>query len=264
MNKLVYLCVALGMISLVLTFFAVRVPVTTWWWDTTRTLPEVVIFVSQDAGLGTRVAYYYFDAGDQQKEYDIARANRLYDQVLAIDPTIAWSWYQKGRIAFLHKDYDEALVFLDQFQELSDIPRPRAIYLKGVILGFMGKPEAALESLQEYYTLDDQSWYIYNNLAWVYFQLGRFTDMDDISAAGLVIHPDNPWLLMNQSLALYNLGLPEEAKKYINRSYNKAMQLTEADWSTTYPGNDPLIASMGLVELLTIVEANRDLINKAE
>jgi tetratricopeptide (TPR) repeat protein len=234
----------------------------TWWWDTTHTLPEVVIFVSQDAWLGAGVADYYFDDGEFKEEYDIARAGRLYNMVLAVDPAIGWAWYQKGRIAFLHKDYETALLYLETFQELSDHPRPRAIYLKGVILGFMQQPEAALLSLQEYYKLDDSNWYIYNNLAWTYFQLGQFTQMDEISEAGLAKYPNNPWLLMNRSLAFFNLGQIEEAKEYINKSYEQTVLLTDTDWSTTYPGNDPLIASIGLVELLSIIEANKDLINK--
>jgi Tfp pilus assembly protein PilF len=236
----------------------------TWWWDTTHTLPEVVIFVSQDTQLGGRVAYYYFDAGSEQKEYDIFRADRLYDRVLAIDPTIPWPWYQKGRIAFLQRDYEQALIYLDTFQAVADRPRPRAIYLQGVILGFLGRLEAALERLRAFYEIDSDSWYIYNNLAWVYFQLGQFDDMNIISATGLEMHPDNPWLLMNRSLALYNLGQTEPAKTFINQSYEQAARLSKVDWSTTYPGNDPAVASMGLAEFLTVVAANRNLINTTE
>jgi len=69
---------------------------------------------------------------------------------------------------------------------------------------------------------------------------------------------------MNRSLALYNLGKVEQAKTFINQSYEQAVQLSQSDWSTTYPGNDPAIASMGLTEFLSVVEANRSLINMAE
>jgi|GEM_PF-6394521 len=262
--KLLSIAIALGVVGLLLTLSYWRLPVASWWWNTTHSLPELVIFVGQDAWFGASVAYYYFDAGDQQEEYDIARANRLYDQVIAIDPTIAWPWYQKGRIAFLYKDYEQSLWYLEKFQTLADRPRPRAMYLKGVVQGFAGDTEAALVSLKEYYAIDQESWYIYNNLAWVYFQLGQFNDMNEISATGVALHPENAWLLMNRSLALYNLGEVEQAKKYINRSYNEAIKLTEANWSATYPGNDPLIAQMGLDELLSIVEANKNLINKVE
>ena len=263
-SKVTYVLVALTVIVLAYGFFAVRVPVMAWWWDTTHTLPEVVIFVSQDTQLGGRVAYYYFDAGSEQKEYDIFRADRLYDRVLAIDPTIPWPWYQKGRIAFLQRDYEQALIYLDTFQAVADRPRPRAIYLQGVILGFLGRPEAALERLRAFYEIDSDSWYIYNNLAWIHFQLGEFSAMDEISNTGLGKHPENPWLLMNRSLALYNLDQQEAAKEYINKSYDQTMLLTEADWSATYPGNDPLVATIGLEELRTIVTANRELINKGE
>jgi len=240
-----------------------RVVVATWWWNTTHTLPEVLLFVSQDTELGVRMADYYFDQGWTQEAYDINRAERLYEQIHSIDPTVTWVWYQKGRIAFLRSEYEQSLEYLRIYQDSTTEIRPKALYLQGVVEGFAGQPKAALQTLNTYYEYDNSSWYIYNNLAWMHFQLGQFVDMNNVSATGLEIHPNNPWLLMNRSLALYNLGQIEQAKMFIEQSYGQATQLSKSDWSTTYPGNDPAVASMGLAEFLSIVEANRNLINTA-
>jgi len=258
--------VSIGVLLILLVVLLVqnRVMVATWWWNTTHTLPEVALFVSQDTNLGVQMADYYFDAGWVQVAYDINRAERLYKQVHSIDPTVAWVWYQKGRIAFLRSEYEKSLEYLQIYQDMTPEVKPKALYLQGVVQGFAGRPNVALQTLKTYYEYDNTSWYIYNNLAWVYFQLGQFDDMNIISATGLEMHPDNPWLLMNRSLALYNLGKVEQAKTFINQSYEQAVQLSQSDWSTTYPGNDPAIASMGLTEFLSVVEANRSLINMAE
>jgi tetratricopeptide (TPR) repeat protein len=256
------ICILLALLALF--FVQNRVAVSTWWWNTTHTLPEVVLFVSQDTSLGLEMAAYYFDVGWMQEAYDINRAERLYDRIHSLDPTIAWVWYQKGRMAFLRGDYEQSLEYLTIYQAASTEVWPQGLYLRGVVQGFAGQPEAALETLLTYYEYDNASWYIYNNLAWTYFQLGQFDDMNTISAVGLELHPNNPWLLMNRSLALYNLGKVEQAKTFINQSYEQAVQLSQSDWSTTYPGNDPAIASMGLTEFLSVVEANRSLINMAE
>ena len=59
------ICILLALLALF--FVQNRVAVSTWWWNTTHTLPEVVLFVSQDTSLGLEMAAYYFDVGWMKK-----------------------------------------------------------------------------------------------------------------------------------------------------------------------------------------------------
>lgn len=252
------------LLLVVVLFTDVRQQLGEWWWDTTHTMPELLLLITHDPHLGSRMGDYYFDTGYGQVKYDIKRADRLYRYTLYIDETIPWPWYQRARIAFLHEEYETALRYIQIYQNRVHNSRPQALYLKGLVLGFVNKPDQALVAFEEYFNYDNTSWYIYNNLAWTHFQLGNFIDMDSITTSGLQLYPNNPWLLMNKGLAQYNLGHTTTARLFLEQSHLRAKELNPADWNTTYPGNDPAVAQLGLEEFLAILEANRKLIHKTD
>lgn len=260
--KIYYLIVLLLLLLVALLVFLERQTLGVWWWDTTKTLPEVVLFITQDPYLGVQMAEYYFDSPQDNGSYDLDTARRLYQTVIAMDKTFVSPWYQLARIAFLHSEYEQSLQYINTYQALAEDPRPHSLYLEGLVLGFAGDIEASLRTLQAYYTYDSTSWYIHNNLAWTHFKLGNFTAMDEITDAGLEYYPHNPWLLMNKALSQHNLGNHKQALYFLEASDTYARSLKPEDWSRTYPGNNPAIAPIGLAEFRSILEANRKLIHK--
>ena len=260
--KIFYIIWPLLLLLVALFVFLERQTLGEWWWNTTNTLPEVVLFITQDPYLGVQMAEYYFDSPEENGFYNLDKSRRLYQTVIAMDETFVSPWYQLARIAFLYSDYEQSLQYIDIYQFLAEDPRPHSLYLEGLVLGFAGDTKASLRTLQAYYIYDNSSWYIHNNLAWTYFKLGNFTAMDTVTDAGLEHHPHNPWLLMNKGLAQYNLGNQEQALYFLDASDRYARSLEPKDWSRTYPGNDPAIAPVGLAEFRSILEANRKLIHK--
>lgn len=229
------------------------------WWDTTHLAPEAALLITRDVWLGSRMADYHFDSGYEQEVYDIERADRLYQMALRYDATAAWLWYQRARIAFLRGQHERALQYLDIHQQLPDANQ-QAWYMRGLINGFLDRNEAALEAFLQFYEQDQTSWYIHNNLAWIYFKQGAFNKMREITATGLSLHPKNPWLLMGNAMAWHNLGSTATATARLQKARTVVNTLTADDWSSTYPGNDPAVATAGLAELRSTLARNWDLI----
>lgn len=236
-----------------------RVPIATYLWDTTKSFPEALLMLSQDAALGIRMGDHYFDGVDGEVEYDVDRAERLYRRALEIDPMAGDGYYELARIAFLRAEYTEALARLDQHIELHGDAKPSAFYLKGLVQAFSGDPEKALETFEYYHTYDRTSWYIHNNLAWVHFQLGDYAAVERVSREGLVHNPRNPWLLMDRAVAQFNMGNRDRAIALLAHAKQAAEDETEASWLRHYPGNDPLIAELGLQEFWDTLEYNEQL-----
>lgn len=236
-----------------------RVPIATYLWDTTKSFPEALLMLSQDAALGIRMGDRYFDNPGGEVLYDIDRAERLYEQALAIDPAVPMGHYQRARIAFLRAEYDDALTHLDAQEALTGDSFIPVFYLRGLVQAFAGDTETALETMQQYYSYDSNSWFVHNNLAWLHFQLGNYKEMRSISARGLSRHPSNPWLLMNSGIAYLNLGDRARGRYFLDRAQEEAEQLTPSEWLRAYPGNDPQMAEQGLTEFLETLQQNRGL-----
>lgn len=232
-------------------------------WHETHVAPEVLLFLSHDAELGVEMGMYYFDS-HAAAVYDIEQAETLLENAVAIDPRVADAQYQLARIAFLRSQYELALERMDRHIALHEDTDPQVYYLKGLVQAFAGRPEEALETFEFYYTFDQTSWYVHNNLAWIHFQLGNYDAVDRISEQGLVHNPGNPWLLMNRAVAQFNLGNTDAAIALLDEAEAGANSQTEASWLTHYPGNDPRIASLGLAEFRQTLRFNRDLFHTAQ
>lgn len=102
-------------------------------------------------------------------------------------------------------------------------------------------------------------WAGYNDLAWLYFQLGDYEKTLSVSESGLQNSSDNAWLLNMHGLALHNLGRSEEAKEYFDRAKKRVDTLTPEDWGRAYPGNDPAIYAEGLARMREAIEHNLSL-----
>lgn len=179
--------------------------------------------------------------------YDIVRAVELYSQALAIDPQYPYARHQLARIAFLRGDFSKALRLIDAELALSPEPAtPSSHYVKGLILGYVGRfPESAIE-YEKYLSSDPTNWAAINDYAWVLISDGKARKAVDVTLKGLNVHPDNPWLLNSSAIALYEIGLRDAAEEQSKKAMYSIMTRTEQDWLQAYPGNDPLVALEGL------------------
>ncbi len=245
-------------------------------WELFR-VAELSLFLDPNPELSFRIGNYYFNTTeDQSGVYDLVQAETYFKKTLEYDTSFPWAMYQIARISFLNGNFYTALGQINEHIESSnsvseDLYLLKGFYTRGLILGYMGRLEDAAEDFLKYIEIQKEItlstgthrtdiWAGYNDLAWIYFQLGDFNLVKETTEEGLVYAPNNPWLLNMLGVAYLNLGEEIEAKKYLDQALLETKKLTPRDWSYAYPGNDPNIAPQALSAMITAIETNIELV----
>lgn len=202
----------------------------------------------------------HFDA-QRAQDYDIARAEYFFNEVLARDPRYPYVQHQLARIAFLKGDFATALARIDA--EIATNPNPSSYYVRGLIKGYMGDYDGAAQDYETYLKRDPNNWAAITDYAWVLLKANRPLDALNATDWGLASWPDNPWLLNGKATAHFELGQLELAYETAQAAQVAVARVTEADWLQAYPGNDPLIAREGIAAFKKAVGDNMHTISLA-
>lgn len=248
-----------GFLSLPVISLPYRHAIASLAWQTTHADAIADFLSPRDPALWLDIGSYYFGHG----AYDLGRASRAYARVLVLDPTNRDAHYQLGRIAFLDGDFPRAIEHIDQAVD-RDPNFAKAYYMKGLILGYRGSLIEAVEYFERYIRLVPDSWAGYNDLAWLQFQLGRYSETLAATTKGLAHSPENVWLLNMHGLALMNLDRRDEAKDFFLRAKRLSDQMLPQDWGRAYPGNDPAIYPEGLERMREAIDHNLGLLYSVE
>ncbi|TXH01139.1 MAG: tetratricopeptide repeat protein [Candidatus Moraniibacteriota bacterium] len=247
---------SLGMVVLIAaSLFPYQKAITTFVWEKTRQPFLVTLLSPSDANLHFTMAEYYFHHG----AYDIEQAKYLYERTILLNPQHLEAHYQLGRIYFIQSQFWLALDHIRIVLNL-DPEYKRGYYMHGLIHGYSGNMIQAIYGFEEFIKRDDFNWAGYNDLAWVYFQIGDFGQTLEVATRGLERAAGNPWLHNMRGLALMNLGKSEEARTDFLTAHKRVLEMTPADWGIAYPGNDPTIYAEGLKRMQEAIEHNLALI----
>lgn len=234
--------------------FAYREKIASFVWQKTHL--ELVQYIDPwNSELAFSIGNYYYNHGT----YDIKKAKKYLERAAGLNPTDGIAHYQLGRILFIEGRFIEALKHIKRVQEI-DPDFHQAYYMQGLILGYQGHLLEAVIAFEEYVRRVPTTWAGYNDLAWLYFQLGDYEKVLSVSAQGLKNSPQNAWLLNMHGLALHNLGQSEEARDYFDRAKEKVDHMNPEDWGKAYPGNDPAIYAEGLERMREAITHNLALI----
>lgn len=224
-------------------------------WEYTRLAPLAAFLAPEDATLRLAIGNYYFGEG----AYDTEKAERYFREALALDPALHGPHYQLARIYFVRGDFRDAETEIQK--ELALHPLfGRSHYVRGLIYGYTGRlPEAEAE-FEAFLEWDPWSWAGYNDLAWVYFQEGKYAEAREAARTGLTLSPGNPWLLNALGVALLNLEEREEARTVFARALTVIESMDESDWGIAYPGNDPGVYREGFAQMKLALTENLGLL----
>ncbi|MCW9054900.1 MAG: tetratricopeptide repeat protein [Candidatus Pacebacteria bacterium] len=201
------------------------------------------------------IGNYYFNVGGEGV-YDLERAEFYFEKALEIDPEVPDAWHQLARIDFLRGHFVGALYKINKQIEVHGDGLMSSYYIRGLILGYMGRYDEAEKDFLTFLAWDPENWAIYNDLSWVYFSEGQYGRSAEYARKGVELHPNNPWLLNMFGMSLVNLGQREEGHVVLHEAYDRAQELTESDWHKAYPGNDPRVAREGLQNILDTISRN--------
>lgn len=190
--------------------------------------------------------------------YDISAARFFYAKAYELDHTLPHVQHQRARIAFLEGDFDRALMLInDEIEKGEDGPlSDSSYYVRALIYGFKGDYAQAAKDYETYLRTDPTNWAAINDYAWVLLRGGQAEESFIATAYGLEYHPSNVWLLNSHAIALFELGRAEEALEYIQKAQLQLPIVTEREWLTAYPGNNPSDAAEGMNTLRQSVREN--------
>jgi tetratricopeptide (TPR) repeat protein len=191
----------------------------------------------------------HFDAPTHSASYDIVRAEHLFRRALILEPQYPLAHHQLGRVAFLRGDFSGALWHLDKEMENNPEPSLSTYYMRGLVLGFMERPEEAIPEFERFLESEPATWAALNDYAWVLLKAGRFAQAAVVAQQGLEHMPESPWLLNTAAIAFFELGDLERALVLAQSAADVAEGITQEQWLGAYPGNDPRVAQDGILAL---------------
>ncbi|KKW19729.1 MAG: Tetratricopeptide TPR_1 repeat-containing protein [Parcubacteria group bacterium GW2011_GWA2_51_10] len=225
-------------------------------WQYTRSASLATLRSPHDAALRFEIGNYYFGAG----AYDLKKAEKYFRETLELDAEFQGSHYQLARVYFIRGDFYDALREINE--EIQMYPdNKRSNYVRGLIYGYTGKLPKAEADFQEFLEWKPDSWAGHNDLAWIYFQRGKYQEAVDAAAEGLRIAPYNPWLLNSEGVSLLNIGDKKGARAAFERALMILESMSPEDWGRAYPGNDPNVYQTGFDSMKSAIQKNLQLLS---
>lgn len=196
--------------------------------------------------------------------YDFEAAKYFYAEAETYRTPHPYLFHQLARIAFLEGNLNTALFHINRQIDRYGDELPNSYYMRGLIEGYKGEYAAAVEDYAHYLSLlDVPNWAAITDYSWVLLKAERFGEAMNAAEHGLVLFPDNAWLLNTSAIAFYELGEYDEALQRAIRAVEAAGGVTREEWLTAYPGNDPRIADDGIATLRASTEQNMHMIEAA-
>ncbi|MDO8481975.1 MAG: hypothetical protein Q7S75_02750 [bacterium] len=206
-------------------------------------------------------AQFAFDIGNHafgQGSYNIPLAERAFRKSVAIDQEILYGHYQLARVLFVEEKFSEAAVEIDS--ELAHNPgNLRALYVRGLIRAYSKDLAGAASDFERFTEWAPSEWAGYNDLAWVLGQEGKYAEAKTALEKGLkdaIGAKNNPWLWNNLGVQQLNLEEYQEAVASFKKAKALAAKLTEQEWKSAYPGNNPSGSTRGIRVFREAIETN--------
>lgn len=204
--------------------------------------------------------YYAYGArhfdGQFEKYYDIEKAEAYFTKTLEKDASHPYAHHQLARIAFLKGDFVTALSHINTQIEMHQDTVIAAFYIRALIYGFMTEYDLAIDDYETYRSFENFGWAASNDYAWVLLKDGRPNAAIKILNEALQYYPENAWLLNSFTIALYEAGHVEAARREAQKAIRAAAMVSQAQWHGAYPGNDPNVAFEGVLALQEAARMN--------
>jgi tetratricopeptide (TPR) repeat protein len=204
--------------------------------------------------------------------HDKKLAQKLLEKSVLQDSENQYAYYLLGRVNFVLGNFFQSELSFKKSIAL-DPEHEQSYYGLGLTYGYMGKAyyTSAADNFKKYIELANQKassgkvipgrWAGYNDLAWIYFQMGEVDKCSEAALAGLKL-VENPWLNNMAGICLMNEGKYPEAKVHLERALGGMNLVTGESFGQAYTGDDPRWYLTGRNSMEKTIEENLELINK--
>jgi adenylate cyclase len=152
---------------------------------------------------------------------DNAKARKLLEKAIELDPDYAWAWTILGYVYFIDTRYgwhgpreESYKKAVERAQKAIEIDKsiPDVHALMGDLLVWQKKHDEAIVSAEKAIALGSNSAEVYAELGMLYRFDGRFEDSIRMTEKAIRLHPYYPdWYLYNLEYSYYYLGQHEKA-----------------------------------------------------
>lgn len=241
---------------LVLGVSMVLVVMTVWRIPLHAAYEDVSFWMSPSASRAYDYGSSHLDVKGDARMYDLQRAEYFLYKTIAIDPYFPYANHQLARIAFLRGQYDLALSRINtEIAHYGDIHH-NSYYIRGLIEGYAGDYKSSIKDYERYVQSNPRNWAAINDLAWVLLKDKQYKKAASVTEEGLSLFPESPWLLNSHAIASFELKNYSTALDDLEKASALVEQVTDNQWSTAYPGNDPKVASEGVATLKNSIKDN--------
>ncbi len=205
---------------------------------------------------GFRYGMKFMDATDHQ---DLMRAEYFFSKTVHIDPVYPRAHYQLARIAFLRNELVKARVYADEEIALQGEAFDKPFYIRALAYGFSGQYDAAGRDFLTFLRLNPHgslNWSAMNDYAWVMLKGGHVDRALHMLVDGMQQFPENPWLMNEYAVALYETQSFTEAETWARRAEKAVSVLTEDQFVRAYSGNGYAAAPAGMAAFKAAVASN--------
>lgn len=242
---------ALVGIALSGSLYLSRQTVSVFLWKTLQFPGLALIVPPNDPAINFEIGTYYFSAA----HHDLARAKYFFNRTLSEQENYPGANLQIARIAFINGEFSVAVYYADQ--EITYHPEnATTYYLRGLVYGYAKQPALAEADFLTFLGKEPESWAGHNDLAFVYFQEGKYKAAAAIAEDGLRYSVGNPWLHNSLGVAELNLGNKTAALENFKLAKAEFENMTPGQWGNAYPGNDPQLYAGGLKSILVSIDQN--------
>lgn len=228
------------------------------------TREDVSLALSPSAERAYQYGNHHFDSAFPGS-YDVDRAEYLFNKAHELDPKFPYVQHQLARVEFLRGNFDVALSHINGEINLSpEGPTSKSsYYIRALINAYRGDYETSGRDYKKFLKSYPTNWAAINDYAWVLLQDDKARKAVDVTLKGLMHHPENPWLLNTNAIALYEIGMTDAAREQARKATQAIMHTDEEDWLKAYPGNDPRVASDGLFSFKDSIVHNMHMMSVA-
>lgn len=207
-------------------------------------------------------AQYAFDLGSKHfnalyaPAYDLERAKYFFRKAAALDVEHPMVFQLLARTFFVSGDNESALAQINMQLIKHPDSGPSAYYIRALIYGFTGRYAEAEADYRHFIELIPDSWPAYNDLAWILLKEKRPAEALKEIDNGLTHDPENAWLLIARSSALFELGRFGESHNAAQRAVTASEKVTAPEWADMYKGNSPDTIPGGIDALIAASRSN--------